>query len=118
MKTIQKISFLIFLAFFISSCWVGPKSARKKMNKELNKVYAGMSIKDFRNEIPDAMLAEMKESVSVYSLMKTYMQVGNTTNFPIYKFFYFKDGVLVKIDEGKRATDYKIELEKTIKLIE
>ena len=35
-----------------------------------------------------------------------------------YKFFYFKNGVLTSINEGERATDYKIELEKTIKIID
>ena len=114
----KQIFLLLTLSLFLNSCWIGPGSARKKMNKEVNKAYAGMTIADFKNELPDAMLVEMKQGASVYSIMKTFMRVGDTTNYPIYKFYYFKNGLLTSINEGKRATDYKIELEKTIKIIE
>ena len=114
----KRILCLLTLALVLNSCWIGPGSARKKMNRQVSKVYVGMTIQDFKEAIPEAMLVEMKQGASVYSLMKTYMRVGDTTNYPIYKFFYFKNGKLTSLNEGQRATDYKIELEKTIKIID
>jgi len=84
----------------VAQCYIGMPTS------ELKKIFRG-----------DLKLEKLSEENTIYYVAKQYRttyELGLTYT----KFFYFKNDKLFKIDEGQRATDQKIVIEKTIKRIE
>lgn len=106
------IPLLITTIFF-----VGCVSVNTKMNSELNEVYSGMSLSDFKSKVRNTTLVEMEDNFSCYKLEKQSAKFGQPGGY-VYetRFFYFKDNKLYRIDKGTRATDLKIEIQKDLKI--
>ena len=84
------ISLLITTAFFI-----GCVSVNTKMNSELNEVYSGMSLSDFKSKVRNTTLVQMEDNFSCYKLEKQSAKFGQPGGY-VYetRFFYFKDNKL------------------------
>ena len=81
------------------------------MNNLLDNMSIGMTIEDFKKNIPKdkeviADMVEMNPEVTIYKVIKpTNYYSGD------FRFFYFENNKLVKIDKGERAVDYRIKIE-------
>lgn len=107
MKTI-KLLLLSTSCFFMFSC----SSVEQTMQKELNKAYIGMSIKDFKEAIPKSSSVYLDETYSCYRLDKKYAAFGDPNHFSYStRFFYFKNDKLWKIDTGEKAVDYRVRID-------
>lgn len=94
------------------SCGANPT---KLMSKALDKVYVGMPIQEFKDEIDKEELVVMKEDVTVYKLVyKTYndahVMLSGSGWRSDFRYFYFVDGKLAQIDKGEKAVDYRIKI--------
>jgi hypothetical protein len=89
-------------------------SVNNKMNKKLDDVHSGMTIEEFKKAVPSATLVQMMDNFSCYKYTTSSAKFGEPGGY-VYstRFFYFRDNKLYRIDEGTRATDLKVEIEKT-----
>lgn len=96
---------------------IGCGSVNSKMNKTLDEVYSGMTISEFKSKVKQSTLVQMADNFSCYKVTLQSAKFGEPGGY-VYstRFFYFKDNKLYRIDEGTRATDLKIEIEKDIKI--
>ena len=103
----KKISLILLLSSFLFSCGV-----QKNLDNKVSQCYVGMSVPELKNLFgKDLKLVSMKNGLTVYSLEKDYTNWMTSTIDTYYKFFYFRgDGKLFQMDEGQRATDYKLEI--------
>lgn len=93
----------------ISSLLIGCGGVNAKMNKTLDKVYTGMTIEEFKKTVQNETLVQMEENYSCYKVEVQRAKFGQEGGYRYTtRFFYFKDNILFKIDEGERATDLKI----------
>lgn len=108
MKKTRLFLLPIFL-FFLFSC----SSVEQAMQKELEKVYIGMPVDEFKQKIKKATVVYLDDEYACYKLNKRYARFGDPNRYSYAsRFFYFKQGKLWKIDEGERATDYRIRIDK------
>lgn len=110
----KKIIYILITANLLIG-YVSAQNASKKMNNSLSKVYTGMTISEFKNKLNNAILVQMQGNFACYKLEER-SQTLTTWSGWVYetRFLYFKDDKLYRIDEGTRATDLKIEIEKDI----
>lgn len=108
----RKILLVLFLLLPFSLL---AQKAERKMNRILDELYIGMSTKEFKSIAKKSTLVEMRGSYRCYKLTKSNAKIGEPRGY-VYstRFFYFKDDKLYRIDEGVRATDLKVEIEKDI----
>lgn len=105
MKTILQL-------IIISSLLFGCGGVNSKMNKTLDKVYPGMTIAEFKKTVKNEILVQMLENYCCYKIEVQRAKFGQEGGYRYAtRFFYFKDNILYKIDEGERATDLKIEIQ-------
>lgn len=72
-----------------------------------------MPIEDFRKAIKKASVVYLDENYSCYKLNKRYAKFADPNHFSYTtRFFYFKENKLWRIDEGERATDYRIQVDR------
>lgn len=98
MKVSLKTLLLFTSLLFLSSC----------LPRALNGAYMGMSIQDlmmFSNNT--ATLEQMQDSISVYKYR--WADVGDTYPFNS-TFYYFKNGKLIEINEGKLKNPVNVRL--------
>ncbi len=107
----KMIRFLISSLFLISGC----VSVNTKMNNSLDEVYTGMTIFEFKSKVKNTTLVQMMDNFSCYKLSLQSAKFGEPGGY-VYqtRFFYFKENKLYRIDEGVRATDLKIEIDKDV----
>jgi len=103
------ISFL-----FLCCLLVGCGAVNSKMNKTIDNIYPGMTVPEFKKVAPKSTLVQLMENFVCYKLSLQSAKFGEPGGY-VYstRFFYFRDNKLYRIDEGTRATDLKIEIEKT-----
>ena len=107
----KKLISLLFLSYLLVGCG----SVNSKMNKTLDNIYIGMNIQEFKKVAPESTLVQLMENLACYKLSLQSAKFGEPGGY-VYstRFFYFRDNKLYRIDEGTRATDLKIEIDKTI----
>lgn len=107
----KKLISLLFLSYFLVGCG----AVNSKMNKTLDNIQPGMTIQEFKKVAPKATLVQLMENLACYKLSLQSAKFGEPGGY-VYstRFFYFRDNKLYRIDEGTRATDLKIEIDKTI----
>lgn len=94
-------------------CILSCASTEKKMQKELDKVYIGMPIDEFKKVIPKTSMVYLSDDYSCYKLRKRTARYGVPGGYLYsYRFFYFQKDKLWKIDEGERAVDYRLRVDK------
>lgn len=103
MKTVRISLVLLLLTIFFTSC----DSLFYPSQKRYEKVYVGMTVKDFLDKHSKAKNEFLNEEVTIYSIR--YME--SMDNRPYRKFYYFENNKLVKIDKGERAVDYRIRID-------
>ena len=105
----KKIILTLVLSSFLFSC-----SVVKEIDAKVAQCYLGMSVPELQNLFgKDLKLKSMKDGWTVYSVEKRYNNMDYTGTHTYYKFFYFKnDGKLVQMDEGQRATDFRLKIDK------
>jgi len=112
MKKYNVFILTIIMATLIS-CGANPT---KIMSKVLDKVYIGMPLQEFKQQIEKEELIEANSQVSIYRLViKTYNDAhvalsGNGWRQD-HRYFYFVEGKLNRIDKGERAVDYRIKVD-------
>ena len=97
------------LIAIITFCLLGCASGKNQMVKLTSKVYIGMSLQEFNKVIPSKRLVEMNKEVTIYKVERRvwYDSDGSGSDF---KFFYFRDGKLVEMNEGERPQE-RIQIE-------
>ena len=94
MKTLIKIfAFVIGMTFL--SC-ATTKSA-------LNRITPGMSVSEFKKEVPKATLHKFYDDISIYRLDANVWVQSDWTP----QYFYFTNNKLTSTDRGQRAVDYR-----------
>tara|TARA_R110002033_G_scaffold113972_2_gene158962 strand:+ start:1265 stop:1501 length:237 start_codon:yes stop_codon:yes gene_type:complete len=78
------------------------------MRKIIDKVYIGMPESEFKAKIDTEQLVEANSEITVYKVVKSYYQEGLKYD---YRFFYFKDNKLTRIDTGEKAVDLRIKID-------
>src|SRR5690606_24868473 len=98
MKQAIALSTLIVL-FALSSCG----GAEKAIQRDLNKVYIGMTIPEFQKNMKRISLVYLSEDYTCYKLTRRREKFGEPGG-TVYatRFFYFQGEKLWKIDEGER----------------
>lgn len=110
---VTKVITLIAVATILISCGANPT---KLMTKTLNTVYIGMPISEFKEKVDKEELVEANSQITIYKVVhKTYNDAhvvlsGNGWRQD-YRFFYFVNGKLNRIDKGERAVDYRIKID-------
>jgi hypothetical protein len=84
---------LIFASLLFSSCY----------SVKAPQVVTGMTINEFTKEAKHEELVSLENGWTIYRVLYGY----NAQNV---KFYYFRDNKLVKIDEGRRAIDRRVEI--------
>jgi hypothetical protein len=72
----------------------------------VNTYYVGMPVSEFRQKNVGFTVAEMNENWLVYRIWE------NTATGGMYKFVYFRQGKLVRVDEGEFIPNVIIKIEK------
>lgn len=77
----------------------------------MNDVYIGMSIAEFNKVVKKKETIAMREDVIIYRVFRGnwYDSDGSGT---AYRYFYFVNNKLNKVDKGQRAVDYRIKIDK------
>lgn len=99
------------LALFSIMVFVSCGGAERAMQKRLDKLYIGMTIPEFKKVMKDASTVYLSEDYSAFKVKKSRVKYGYGYVFST-RFFYFQDGELWRIDEGERAVDYRIKVDK------
>ena len=104
MKT--KIITIIVSAVILSSC----ASGTVQMNRMMQDVYIGMTLQEFKQIKARKELVAMREDVTIYrvSIGNWYDTDGSGRD---YRYFYFEEGKLARVDKGQRAVDYRIRID-------
>lgn len=91
----------------------GCGSVEKSMQRRLDKVYIGMPLSEFKKTVRKTSMVYLSEDYSCFKLRKSKAKFGAPSGF-VYstRFFYFQGDKLWKIDEGERAVDYRIRVDK------
>jgi len=98
---------LLLTIFTIISCGANPE---RYMNKVVGKTYIGMPEKKFKELFKEKQVIEMKPEVTIYLIDKrTYNDFYGWRGD--YRYFYFENQKLAKIDKGERAVDYRIRID-------
>ena len=101
---------ILFITFTLIGCAVSP--VIKKTEKKVAKCYIGMPTNELQKLFGRSLkLERMSEEMTIYSIEKSYRTTWEL-GLRYYKFFYFENNKLVKIDEGQRAIDYRIKIDK------
>jgi hypothetical protein len=114
MKKFNLIIILISISTLVISCGANPA---KNISKTMDKVYIGMSVSEFKEKVENEELVEMNQKVTIFKkVIKSYNHY--LYGVPILasvdtRFFYFENNQLVKVDEGERAVDYRVKIDKT-----
>jgi hypothetical protein len=104
---------LVRVLLFVSLS-LGCGGVNSKMNKTLDSTYIGMTVEEFKQKTPKATLVQMMENYVCYKYAISRAKFGEPGGYEYStRFFYFRDNKLYRIDEGAKATDLKIEIEKT-----
>lgn len=98
---------LKLLLLILSTITLSCTSAEKLMQKRLDKVYIGMPLKEFREQIKNTTLVYLGDDYTCYKLEKRRAKYGEGFTYST-RFFYFLDGKLWKLNEGERSVDYRI----------
>ena len=77
----------------------------------MDNVFIGMTIQEFSKVAKKKQVVLMNEQITVYKVNKGnwYDSDGSGRD---YRYFYFKNNKLVKIDKGQRAVDYRVKIDK------
>jgi hypothetical protein len=117
MKKFNLIIILISISTLVISCGANPA---KNISKTMDKVYIGMSVSEFKEKVENEELVEMNQKVTIFKkVIKSYNHyLSILYGVPILasvdtRFFYFENNQLVKVDEGERAVDYRVKIDKT-----
>ena len=72
-----------------------------------------MTLSEFKAKVKNSILVQMMDNFVCYKVSVQSAKFGEPGGY-VYstRFFYFRDNKLYRIDEGVRATDLKIEIEK------
>jgi len=113
MKKLNVIT-LMTIVTILMSCGANPA---KNISKTIDKVYIGMSVNEFKEKVENEELVEMNQKVTIFKkVIKSYNHyfygVPALASVDI-RFFYFENNKLVKVDEGERAVDYRVKIDKT-----
>ena len=81
------------------------------MDKIMNDVYIGMTIAEFNKIVKKKETIAMREDITIYRVFRGnwYDSDGSGTS---YRYFYFINNKLNKVDKGQRAVDYRIKIDK------
>lgn len=91
----RKIIFLSTLSLFFVSC----------LSVKAPNVYTGMTIDQFRKVAKHEELVQMSGGYTVFRVQ--YGMSGQET-----RFYYFRNGRLVEMNEGERKVDARIQIDK------
>jgi|TARA_B110000211_G_scaffold208686_1_gene245458 hypothetical protein len=99
----KKILYLFVLTFFVScSLKVGLSGATKKMNKINKKIYTGMTTKEFKKKVPNAVLVNSISGITEYKVVVNYSYIGTDMNrWKLEQLFVFEDNELTEITSPK-----------------
>ena len=80
------------------------------MNNAMSNVYVGMPISEFNKLFPKKEIVSMKEKVTIFKVSKRvwYDSDGSGSD---YRYFYFSDNELAKVNKGERAVDRRIRID-------
>ena len=107
MKSFIKSLFTTTLILLLSSCGVHPA---KKMSNLIKNVPIGTSEKEFNKRFTGQELVYSDNIYSTYKVtISTFNYIHHTRSD--YRFFYFKNGYLARIDKGERKVDYRIKVD-------
>jgi len=106
MKKIRHFITITFSVLLLTAC----ASGKKQMDKVMNQVYIGMPQSEFINIVKKKEVVAMRQDVTIYKSSKGnwYDSDGSGRD---YRYFYFIDGKLTKVDKGERAVDYRIRVD-------
>lgn len=107
MKVFTKLISIISIFLLLSSCGSHPA---KKMSSLIKNFPVGISEKEFNQRLSGQ---ELVYSDNVYSTYKVTISTFNYIHHSRtdYRFFYFKNGFLERIDKGERKVDYRIKID-------
>lgn len=107
MKRINYTVLTLSILFSIISCGVNPTN---KMAELIDKVYIGMPISEFKEKVESEEVVEMNSQVTIYRVViKNYNDLYGWRSD--YRYFYFLDNKLDKMDKGEKAVDYRVKID-------
>lgn len=112
MKNAKLIITLLIFSTLILSCGA---NRTELIAETMDEIYINMPVSEFKEKVEDEELIEMNKEITIYrKVIKTYNRMFYGVPIPKtidYRYFYFVDNKLVKVDEGERAVDYRIKIE-------
>lgn len=107
MKRLKIVFFALVVLSTIAGCGVHPA---KKMGNIIERFPIGTSEKDFKSNLDGEQLVYSDKRTTIYKVVvKTYNYIYHTRKD--YRFFYFKNGVLSRVDKGERGVDFRIKID-------
>lgn len=103
----KRIITITVLMLFINSC----ASGKKQVDKIMSNVYIGMPITEFNNIVKKKETVAMREDVTIYKIFRGNWYDSDRSGTD-YRYFYFINNKLNKVDKGERAVDYRIKIDK------
>lgn len=105
-RSIKLLTFFTLISIMLS-CGSHPS---KKMSQIIRDCPIGISEKEFNNKLSGQELVYSNTVYSTYKVkVSTFNYVHHTRSD--YRFFYFKNGYLARIDKGERKVDYRIKVD-------
>ncbi len=99
---------LTLITFYLLSCG----GAEKAMQLNLDKLYIGMTIPEFKSQVRKSNMVYLSEDYTCFKLVESKAKYGEPGGFVhSTRFIYFKHGKLWKIDQGERSVDYRIRVD-------
>ena len=90
----------VIATFILTILFLSCTTTKSVVNRD---IYPGMTIEEFRKEVPKATLHSFNDSIAIYRLDANIWLQSDWTP----QFFYFKNGNLRSTDRGTRALDYR-----------
>jgi hypothetical protein len=104
----MKKKIILIIAFItISSTFSSCDSLFYPSQKNYEKVYTEMTVKDFLKEHSKAKNEYLSQEMTIYSIR--FMDPMDSR--PYRKFYYFENNKLVRVDKGEKAVDYRIRID-------
>lgn len=104
----KKAKLLLVLVILMCACG----GVEKAIQKDLDKVYIGMSMSEFKKVVRKTSTVYLSDEYSCLKLQRSKAKFGQPGGY-VYstRFFYFQDDKLWRMDEGERAVDYRIKID-------
>lgn len=107
MKVIIKLTSTILFFFLLFSCGSHPS---KKMSQIIKSCPIGTSEKVFNTNFHGQELVFSNQTTKIYKVtITTFNYIHHSRSD--YRYFYFENGYLSRIDKGERKVDYRIKID-------